>query len=148
MRAGRQPGSDPAGRGEIMPKQLTKREAAGLWGDGGPYSEVRIMRQVRILDDSVSRTFHYVTAVINPTTFRLLRSLRTEIQDLQILECLDGAEFASQEQGYEWTAPLGDSASPAQVDRVAVDLEQMIIRMHRLVMEELGLAPLARRGNA
>jgi hypothetical protein len=93
-----------------MPKQLTEREAAGLWGDGGPYSEVRIMRQVRILDDSVSRTFHYVTALINPTTFRLLRGLRKEIQDFQILECLDGAEYASREQGYQWSVQLDPSA--------------------------------------
>lgn len=46
-----------------MPWQLTEREAAGLWGDGGPCSEVRITRQVRILDDGVNRTLHYVTAI-------------------------------------------------------------------------------------
>ncbi|MFB3819564.1 MAG: hypothetical protein ACE147_18050 [Candidatus Methylomirabilales bacterium] len=131
-----------------MPKQLTERQAAGLWGDGGPYSEVRVTRQVRILDDQVSRTFHYVSAIINPTTFRLLKAMRKEIKDFQILECLDRAEYQSREGGYEWTMFGEESTSPAAANRAASELVQVIARMHRLVMEELGMTPPPTRGNA
>jgi hypothetical protein len=131
-----------------VPKQLTERQAAGLGDDGGPYSEVRVTRQVRILDDHPARTFHYVSAIINPTTFRLLKGIRHQLQDVQILECLDRAEYQSREGGYEWTVFCEDSTSPAAANRVASDLIQVLVRMHRLVMEELGMTPPPDRGNA
>jgi hypothetical protein len=131
-----------------MPRQLTERQAAGLWGDGGPYSEVRVTRQVRILDDRVSRTFHYVSAIINPTTFRLLKALRGQIQDFQILECLDRAAYQTRDGGYEWTVFGEESTSPAAANRVASELVHVITRMHGLVMEELGMTPPPSRGNA
>lgn len=51
------------------PKKLTKTDYKKMWGDDGPYSQVRLCEETRILDDSVSRVFLVVEAEINPFTF-------------------------------------------------------------------------------
>jgi hypothetical protein len=48
--------------------ELSQKQREELWGDGGPYSEIRMCVETRILDDSVSRIFVVVEANINPTT--------------------------------------------------------------------------------
>jgi hypothetical protein len=122
-----------------MARQLTRQEVESLWGDEGPYSQVQVIREIRILDERVSRVFHYVTASINPTTFRILQKRKARIRDQAILVCLAEAEFVSDEDGYEWTAYGESSESPRAANRIAQRVTDVIARMHRLVMEELGM---------
>jgi hypothetical protein len=122
-----------------MAKQLQPQEIADLWGDEGPYSQVQVIREIRILDDSVSRVFHYVTANINPTTFRILQELKGRIQHPGILACLAEGKFVSPEDGYEWTAYGECSDSPRTANKVAKQIAELIIRMHHMVMQELGM---------
>lgn len=124
-----------------MARRLQPQENADLWGEGGPYSQVQVIREIRILDDSVSRTFHYVTANINPTTFRVLQELKGQIRDRAILACLAEAEFVSREDGYEWTAYGECSESPRMANRVAKQVTDVVVRMHRLVIQELSKSP-------
>ena len=131
-----------------MPRQLTPQEATGLWGDGGPYSQVQVVREIRILDNSVSRTFYRVTANINPTSFQIMKKLKGQIRDEVILGCLAQAKFTSREEGYVWHVYGEPSDRPHAANRVAKLATAAIIHMHQLVMQELGKAPGSPGGNA
>jgi hypothetical protein len=114
---------------------------AGLWGDGGPYSQVHVIRELRILDDHPSRTFYYVKANVNPTTYAVLKRRETEIEDEEIRAFLRNATFVSDEEGYEWTVFGQAALSPRGANRASEKAADAIIRMHRLVMDALDIEP-------
>lgn len=120
---------------------ITPAQMEGLWGDGGPYSHVHITRELRILDDRVSRTFFYVKANVNPTTYATLRAMGAQIHDPEILAFLQQATFVSEEEGYEWAVYAKEAATAGGANRVADRIRDAIIRMHHLVMEALEVAP-------
>jgi hypothetical protein len=128
---------------------LTREQMDNLWGDGGPYSQVRVTREVRILDDAVSRTFYFVKANVNPTTYESLRAMEAQIEDAEIQAFLKEATFVSDEEGCEWYVHNQPAATPRNANRVAAQVTAAIIRMHRLVMEKLDLSPKRKgRGGA
>ena len=57
-----------------------------MWGEDGPYSQVRLCEEARILDDCVSRVFLVVEAEINPFTFEL--HYNKKITKLMLLDYL------------------------------------------------------------
>ena len=133
---------EKVGRMEMTPDRMD-----GLWGDEGPYSQVQVVREVRILDDRVSRTFFYVKANVNPTTYDTLKAMEARIEDGEIRGFLSEATFVSDEDGYEWTVYGQKALSPRGANRAADQATQAIIRMHQLVMKALELAP-QRQGDA
>jgi len=120
---------------------VTPAQMEGLWGDGGPYSHVHVIREVRILDDRVSRTFFYVKASVNPTSYATLKAMEARIDDPEILDFLRQATFVSEEEGYEWAVYGKEAATAAGANRVAGRVRDAIIRMHHLVMEALEVTP-------
>ncbi len=120
---------------------ITREQMTGLWGDGGPYSQVHVIREVRILDDHPSRTFYYVKANVNPSTYAVLKQMETEIEDEEIRAFLRDAAFVSDEEGYEWTAYGRPALSPRGANRASEKVADAIIRMHRLVMDRLEIEP-------
>ncbi len=126
---------------------MTRDRMDGLWGDGGPYSQVQVIREVRILDDHVSRTFFYVKANVNPTTYDILKAMEAQIEDGEVRSFLNEATFVSHEEGYEWTVYGQKALSPRGANRAADQATQAIIRMHQLVMKALELTP-QRQGGA
>ena len=81
--------------------ELSQKQREELWGDGGPYSEIRMCVETRILDDSVSRIFVVVEANINPTTYKIIKKNRDEFQDDEIIQqLLDHADYRGRKQGY------------------------------------------------
>ena len=120
---------------------ITREQMAGLWGDGGPYSQIHIIREVRILDDHPSRTFYYVKANVNPTTYAVLKRMEAEIEDEEIRAFLQNASFVSDEEGYEWTVYGQAALSPRGANRASEKVADAIIRMHRLVMDTLEIEP-------
>src|SRR5574341_1715327 len=90
------------GSGKAGPMAITQGQIDGLWGDGGPYSQVHVIREIRILDDEVSRIFHYVKGNVNPTTYAVLKTMENDIEDEDIRAFLQEATFVSDEEGYEW----------------------------------------------
>lgn len=120
---------------------ITPEELSGLWGDGGPYSHVQVIREVRILDDHLSRTFYYARANVNPTTYATLKAMEAEIDDEDIGAFLRAASFVSDEEGYEWAVYGQAALSPRGANRAAERAAAAIIRMHRLVMDALHLEP-------
>ena len=53
--------------------KLTQKDKDKLWGDSGPYTEVKLIFETRILDDKVSRIFILVEVYINPLTFEIIK---------------------------------------------------------------------------
>src|SRR3989338_9950416 len=75
-------------------KKLTQKDHEKMWGEDGPYSQVRLCEETRILDDSVSRIFLVVEAEINPFTFEYVRNCREHFADDEpVLQLLDHAEY-------------------------------------------------------
>lgn len=120
---------------------LTQEQMGGLWGDGGPYSQVRVTREIRILDDGVSRTFYYVHASVNPTTYAVLKEREAQIEDEEIQAFLKEATFVSDEEGYEWHVYGRPALSPRGANRAAAKVTEAVARMHHLVMETLQIEP-------
>jgi len=124
----------------------TQEALDGLWGDGGPYSQVQVIREVRILDEAVSRTFHYVKANVNPTTHAVLQARAREIEDPEIQDFLRGATFISEEDGYEWVVYGKQAQTPRGANQAAEEATAAVIRMHRLVREAFGLPAPRQQG--
>ncbi len=112
-----------------------------LWGGDGPYSQVHLIVETRILDDKVSRTFVIVEVSINPYTYEYIRTHRVLFQsDELIQQLLDHSEYRGQSFGYvsmvfscEYTdAQIMEDAKSA-VDRC----QKTIIKMHTFVMQSL-----------
>ena len=75
-------------------KKLTPKDYERMWGKNGPYSQVRLCEETRILDDSVSRVFLVVEAEINPFTFEYVQKHRQRFaNDESVLQLLDHAEY-------------------------------------------------------
>ena len=82
-------------------KKLSQKDRYSLWGEDGPYSEVNLIEQTRILDNGISRVFLVVEAKINPFTFEYILSSRSRIEnDLEIQDLLDHAEYRGPMEGY------------------------------------------------
>ena len=120
-----------------------------MWGEDGPYSQVRLCEEARILDDSVSRVFLVVEAEINPFTFEYVKKNRQKfVGDEPVLQLLDHAEYRGK-FGYVVSAGevgLQDEES-RQFARKRADMTiQTLIRMHVFVMDECGLRRACENG--
>jgi hypothetical protein len=131
-----------------MKIKLTKKEEDLLWGDGGPYSEVQIVINMEILDDSVSRLMVEVEGYINPTTFRFVEANKEYFKnDPVILDMLEKAHFDDDESGYHLAIgePEELTVPNSEVFFRAVKKQQYlknsILKMHSFVMEKFGIEP-------
>ena len=123
-------------------KKLTPKDYVRMWGEDGPYSQVRLCEETRILDDCASRVFLVVEAEINPFTFEYVQKHRDRFaHDEPVLQLLDHAEFRD-EFGYVVSAgeaELTDEES-RRFSRKQADMTiKTLIRMHAFVMDEYGL---------
>jgi hypothetical protein len=126
-------------------KVLTTKDFERLWGENGPYSEVNLSEQTRILDDGVSRVFFTVEVVVNPFTIEYVRKHRKAFGgDEPVLQLIDHA----QERGkYGYVASGGEvevdmPGAREFAQRQARMSTEAIIRMHAFVLEAFGLKEL------
>jgi len=123
-------------------KKLTTKDYEQMWGEDGPYSQVRLCEETRILDDSVSRVFLVVEAEINPFTFEYVQKNRRQfVNDEALLQLLDHAEYRG-DFGYVVSAgevELQDEESKRFARKQANMTIQTLIRMHTFVINECGL---------
>ena len=123
-------------------KKLTPQDYERMWGDDGPYSQVRLCEETRILDDRVSRVFLVVEAEINPFTFEYIQKHRQRFSDDEpVLQLLDHAEYRGI-FGYVVSAgavELHDEESKRFSRKQADMTIQTLIRMHAFVMDGCGL---------
>ncbi|MEK7144467.1 MAG: hypothetical protein AAB794_01225 [Patescibacteria group bacterium] len=123
-------------------KKLTPKDYKQMWGEDGPYSQVRLCEETRILDDRVSRVFLVVEAEINPFTFEYIQKHRQKFADDEpVLQMLDHAEYRDR-FGYVVSAgeiELRDKESKRFSRKQADMTIKTLIRMHAFVMDECGL---------
>lgn len=121
--------------------KLSAKDRFELWGESGPYSQVNLIWQDRILDDAVSRTFIIVEVEINPFTFRLIKKYRVEFKgDIMINQLIDYAEYRGSKYGYVasvFEAWLNDESAPDQAEIHRRYARETIIRIHKFVLEKL-----------
>lgn len=124
-------------------RQPTPKDFERMWGEDGPYSQVRLCEEVRILDDGISRIFLVVEAEINPFTFEYVRAHRQEFAgDESILRILDHAEYRGDKFGYVVSAGEVEYADEAakQFARTQADATiESVICMHAFVISQHGL---------
>lgn len=112
-----------------------------LWGGDGPYSEVHLIVETRILDDQVSRMFVIVEVNINPYTYEYIRAHRALFKsDEMIVQLLDHSEYRGQADGYVSMAFSDEYANSRIMDDALEAVERCkhtIIKMHLFVMRQL-----------
>jgi len=112
-----------------------------LWGVDGPYSEVKLITETRILDDKVSRIFITVEVSVNPYTFEVIRDQRVLFSnDEFIQQLLDHSEYRGQNDGYVSMA-FSEEYGPGVLEKAQQSVEfckNTIIRMHQFIMKQLG----------
>ena len=125
--------------------KLSKKQIDLLWSGGGngPYSQANLIKQIRILDDSVSRVFLVVEVEINPATFELVNENRyiDEFKnDIMIHQLLDAAEYRGPEFGYVASTFEKEYASDdvlAEAELFLKYAQECIVVMHKFIMDNL-----------
>jgi hypothetical protein len=124
-------------------KKLTKKDYDQMWGEAGPYSEVSLSEQTRILDNTISRIFLVVEAKINPFTFEFILKHRDKfVGDEAMQQLLDHAEFRGPIDGYVVSAgeeELRDQKSFELASSYRKLAVETVLRMHNFVIEKFGL---------
>lgn len=118
--------------------KLTRNDKDKLWGEDGPYSEVQLITETRILDDRVSRIFVIVELHINPFTFEMInKSRKLFTNDPLIQQLLDHSEFRGQSFGYVSCAFQKEYIDDEVMKNAIQNLDyskKTIIKMHKFVM--------------
>lgn len=121
--------------------KLTAKQRDQLWGETGPYSEVHLCTETRILDDSVSRIFLSVTISVNPFTYEVIEQNRDQFKDDQMIQqLLDHSEYRGQADGYVSSAFLAEYNSKKvmkEAQEAVVYAKETIMRMHIFILEIL-----------
>ncbi|MDP2741670.1 MAG: hypothetical protein Q8O66_03235 [bacterium] len=125
-------------------KKLTAKQKDLMWSGGGngPYSQVNLIKQVRILNNLVSRIFLVVETEINPTTFEIIKENRNEDEfknDIPIQQLLNHAEYRGPEFGYVVAAfeeEFIDDEVMVRAEYALKYTQESIIKMHDYVMRE------------
>ncbi len=121
---------------------LTPQNRDDLWGEDGPYSEAYLIKEQRILDDSVSRTFLRVEARINPFTFRFVKKHKAHFKnDSHIQAILEHTIYRGIKEGYfinVWQDQYINDSDLLNAEQMLTETREAIIRMHCAVMEMLG----------
>lgn len=123
--------------------KLTQKQRDQLWGESGPYSEVKLSIETRILDDHVSRIFILVEVAINPLTYEIIsKNIKQFENDSMIKQLIEYSENRGQSFGFVSMAFIEEyrDESVMQKAQKAVEYSNAtIIKMHKFVMDLLGL---------
>ena len=127
---------------EKKDEKLTNADIEKMWGGDGPYSQVNLHEQTRILDGSISRIFLVVEAEINPFTFEYVKKNRKKFEnDEAVLQLLDYAENRGK---FGYIVGAGEVESGTSGAREFAEKQrditiQTVIRMHQFVIEKFNL---------
>ncbi|MEK7522568.1 MAG: hypothetical protein AAB569_03240 [Patescibacteria group bacterium] len=123
--------------------KLTKIQSDKLWGEDGPYSEVHLIIETRILDDKEARKFIIVEQNINPLSFEILKKNSDKFKnDIPIMQLFEHAEYRGQKFGYVVCAFIKEYRESSDLieGQECVDFsKEMLIRIHKFVMNYLGI---------
>lgn len=121
---------------------LTNKQKEDIWDSRGPYSEVCLIIESRILDEEVWRVWVKVNAVVNPFTFSFVKKHADEFSDdFRVQSILKWGEYNGKERGYfskVWAAPYTDGVIDAAND-IYQQTEDALIRMHKFVINNFDI---------
>ena len=124
-------------------KKLAKKDQERLWGDSGPYSQVNMTIQTRILDERINRVFLIVQVDVNPLTFELTKRHQQKFKDdAMIQNFLEVGEYRGDQLGYvvfPFEEEFADNGVMDKGHQILIVATNALIKMHTFVMEELGL---------
>lgn len=122
---------------------LSREQRERLWGDGGPYSQIHLTTETRILDKTPGRTFVYVDVEMNPLTFEIMLQNRERFHDdVAIQQFLDEGEYQDEAHGYfvrVFCAQGTDKRVLTSAKRKAKEAQRLVVQMHAFVMDLLDL---------
>ena len=121
------------------PEKERRELILGLWGDGCPYSQVRVEREIRIMGNSITREMFYVFANINPTTIQVLQRGRKKITDPAVLKIVDEAKYRGPQDGYVYWPTDRLQNNIDEANKLGLETAKVIESMHALIIEWLGL---------
>ncbi len=122
---------------------LSQKQYDELWGDGGPYSEARMVIENRILDDSISRICISVEANINPFTYKIVKKNIEEFDDDELIsELINNAIYQGKANGYLTTSFSmkfferdKNNDIIKEAEKTLKETKEAIIRIHRYVLD-------------
>jgi len=121
--------------------KLTQKQRDKLWADSGPYSEVHLIIETRILDDHEARKFVIVEININPLSFEIIKKNRLQFEDdIMIQEIIAHAEYRGQPFGYvacAFMCEYRDSTVLLEAERCVEYSKATLIKIHKYVMDSL-----------
>jgi len=121
--------------------KLTQKQRDKLWTDNGPYSEVHLIIETRILDDHEARKFVIVELNINPLSFEIIKKNRLQFEDdVTIQEIIAHAEYRGQPFGYvvcAFMCEYRDSTVLLEAERCVEYSKATLIKIHKYVMDSL-----------
>ena len=121
--------------------QLTPKQIDELWGETGPYSQVQLIIETRILDNSVSRVFVNVDAQINPLAYKVIKQNRAYFaNDEQILQLIDHAKYHGKAYGYVVNSFSQEFVGSDVLEKANIAVEyskKNVIKIHEFVMDLL-----------
>ncbi len=122
--------------------KLSNKEMEKLWGDGGPYSQVNLIFENRILDDSEARKYFYIHIELNPLTFEIIEKNIDKFKDDEwVMNIMENANFINEQDGYEsypFRIQFLDKDTRKEAEQALEESKKAIIRMHKFVMNVLG----------
>ncbi|HCC06082.1 TPA: hypothetical protein DEP94_01835, partial [Candidatus Nomurabacteria bacterium] len=122
--------------------KLTNTDIENMWGGDGPYSQVSLHEQTRILDDSVSRVFLVVEAEINPFTFEYVKKNKKKFEnDEAVIQLLNHAEYRGK---FGYVVGAGEVEVDIEGAREFAERQRdstikTLIRMHKFIINEFNL---------
>ena len=128
-------------------RKLSTQQQAKLWWDEGPYSEVKIIIEDRLLDNYSSRQFVMVNANINPLTWEIanqnIGSFDDEIQGMLLAAKYQDKKYwymvsnFMEQVDYENIESILPVLKRAQIAKQR--MTQNIIQLHYFVMDLLDI---------
>ncbi len=121
--------------------KLSNKQREQLWGDDGPYSEVNLVFENRILDNTEARNFYYIKVVINPLTFEIVEKDLDNFQDdkwvMDIYETHEEREDGNGYEAYPFRIQYIEDSDYKKAKEALLESKKAIIRMHNYVMQVL-----------
>lgn len=116
-----------------MPKTKPPKNYDPFWGDGLPYSQVSLTREVRIIDTEISREFYYITANINPGTHDLLKKNVKKLPQPVVADFLENSKFVDWSEGYQWLLYSREIMGDENPEKLLKEATNKVIVLHKIV---------------
>ena len=121
---------------------LSQEQIEKLWGDGGPYSQVNLVFENRILDESEARRYYYIHVEINPLTFEIVEKNLDDFQNdkevMGIYETHEEREDGNGYNAYPFRVQVVDEEDDKkEAQKALVEIKKAVIRMHKYAMKVL-----------